>query len=210
MRTILVAGSKGGCGKSTIASHLAAHFALSGKATVLVDADPQHSGMRWAEKRAGMDSAVLPIDGTRAGWQKRIPSDADVVVIDGAAGAMGPQLKEYLDAADAVVVPVVPSMIDLEATVPFLDTLVKHPRVNRGKLPVGIVGNRLKPWTNASQQVLEQLRAWPYPLVAELRDSQAYVFLTGLGKSLFDYHSEQVRNHQADWEPLLKWLKRAA
>ena len=209
MRTILVAGSKGGCGKSTVASNLAAHFALAGKATVLVDADPQHSSFRWAQKRAGMESAVLPIDGSRSGWRQAIPGDADVAVIDAAAGALGPQLKEFLDVADVVVVPVIPSVVDIEATVPFLDTLVKHPRINRGKLPVGLVGNRLKPWTNASQQAVEQLKAWPYPLVAQLRDSQAYVLLAGLGRSLFDYHSEQVRNHQADWEPLLKWVKKA-
>ena len=209
MRTILVAGSKGGCGKSTVASNLAAHFALAGKATVLVDADPQHSSFRWAQKRAGMESAVLPIDGSRSGWRQAIPGDADVAVIDAAAGALGPQLKEFLDVADVVVVPVIPSVVDIEATVPFLDTLVKHPRINRGKLPVGLVGNRLKPWTNASQQAVEQLKAWPYPLVAQLRDSQAYVLLAGLGRSLFDYHSEQVRNHQEDWAPLLRWLKRA-
>ena len=209
MRTILVAGSKGGCGKSTVAGNLAAHFALAGKATVLVDADPQHSSFRWAEKRAGMDSAVLPIDGSRSGWRGAIPKDADVAVIDAAAGAQGPQLKEFLDIADVVVVPVIPSVVDIEATVPFLDTLVKHPRINRGKLPVGLVGNRMKPWTNASQQAIELLKAWPYPLVAQLRDSQAYVLLAGLGRSLFDYHSEQVRNHQADWEPLLKWVKKA-
>ena len=53
---------------------------------------------------------------------------------------------------------------------------------------------------------MEVLRSWPFPLVAQLRDSQAYVVLTGLGKSLFDYHSAQVREHQADWEPLLHWL----
>ena len=57
-------------------------------------------------------------------------------------------------------------------------------------------------------QALEILRGWPFPLVAQLRDSQAYVVLTGLGKSLFDYHSAQVREHQADWEPLLRWLKK--
>jgi chromosome partitioning protein len=56
---------------------------------------------------------------------------------------------------------------------------------------------------------MEMLAAWPYPLVAQLRDSQAYVVLTGLGRSLFDYHSQQVRDHQGDWQPLLKWLKRA-
>ena len=208
MRTILVAGSKGGSGKSTLATNLAAWHALHGKATVLVDADPQHSGFRWAEKRAAMESAVLAIDGTRGDWQQRIPDDADVVIIDAAAGQQGPHLKEFLDRADAVVVPVIPSMIDLEATVPFLDTLVKHPRINKGKLPVGLVGNRLKPWTNATQSVIDQLKAWPYPLVAQLRDSQAYVLLAGLGKSMFDYNSEQVRNHQADWEPLLRWLKK--
>ena len=55
---------------------------------------------------------------------------------------------------------------------------------------------------------MDVLRAWPFPLVAQLRDSQAYVVLTGLGKSLFDYHSAQVRDHQADWQPLLKWLQK--
>jgi chromosome partitioning protein len=92
--------------------------------------------------------------------------------------------------------------------VTFLDSLAKHPRVRKGTLRVGLVGNKLKPWTNASQQAIELLHAWPYPVVAQLRDSQAYVVMTALGKSLFDYHSAQVREHQADWAPLLKWLKK--
>ena len=53
-----------------------------------------------------------------------------------------------------------------------------------------------------------QLKSWPYPLVAELRDTQAYVLMVALGKSVFDYHSEQIRGHQDDWAPLLKWLKK--
>ena len=61
----------------------------------------------------------------------------------------------------------------------------------------------------APQQALEMLKTWPYPVVAQLRDTQAYVVLVGLGRSLFDYHSAQVREHQADWEPLLKWLGKA-
>ena len=102
------------------------------------------------------------------------------------------------------------SMVSLigEARSRFLESLGRHPRVRKGKLRVGLVGNRLKPNTNASQQAMEVLRAWPFPLVAQLRDSQAYVVLTGLGKSLFDYHSAQVRDHQADWQPLLKWLQK--
>jgi chromosome partitioning protein len=210
MRTILVANAKGGCGKTTIATGLAARFAIDGKRTVLVDADPQRSSTRWCEKRAGLEAAVLPIDGTgRKAWSRAIPSDAQRVVIDAPAGAMGPDLAAFLDAADAVLVPVLPSAIDLEASVPFLDSLAAHPRVRKGALPVGLVGNRLRPWTAASQQAVEQLEAWPYPVVARLRDTQAYVLLAGLGKSVWDFQSEQVRGHQADWAPLLKWLKKS-
>ena len=59
MKTILVASSKGGVGKTTVATHLAAQSALAGQRTVLVDVDPQASSTRWAERRAGLESAVL-------------------------------------------------------------------------------------------------------------------------------------------------------
>lgn len=77
MKTILVASSKGGAGKTTLATTLAAYFALDGKRTVLVDVDPQHSSTRWAERRAELDTAVLPIDasGKRA-WKAWLPEDA--------------------------------------------------------------------------------------------------------------------------------------
>lgn len=208
MKTVLVASSKGGVGKTTVATHLAAQSALSGRHTVLVDADPQGSSTRWAQRRAGLDSAVLPIDGTgRKDWTRHVPGGTHAVVVDAAAGAMAHDLETALAHADAVVVPVLPSALDIEATVPFLDSLAAHPRVKRGKLPVALVANKLRPWTNASRQALDVLSSWPVPVIAQLRDSQAYSVLTGLGKSLFDYHSAQVRDHQQDWQPLLRWLK---
>lgn len=211
MKTVLVASSKGGAGKTTIATHLAAQSALEGKRTVLVDADPQQSSTRWAQRRADLDSAVLPIAGAtrpKAAWRS-LPPDTQRVVIDAPAGAQAADLDAWLAEADAVVVPVQPSVMDLDATVAFLDGIAGHPRVRRGELRVGVVANRMKPWTNASQATLELLGQWPYPVVASLRDSQAYVLLVGLGRSLFDYRSAQVRDHQDDWAPLLKWLRRA-
>lgn len=208
MKTVLVASSKGGVGKTTIATHLAAHAALDGHRTVLVDADPQHSSTRWAERRAELESAVLPVDGTRRSWAKHVPDDAQRIVIDAPAGATAESLEGFLDEVEALVVPVLPSTLDIDATVGFLNGIAKHPRVRRGQLRVGLVGNRLRPWTNASQQAVALLEQWPYPVVAQLRDSQAYVVLVGLGRSLFDYHSQNVREHQEDWAPLLKWVKK--
>ncbi len=210
MKTILVASSKGGAGKTTLATNLAACFALDGKRTVLVDADPQHSSTRWAERRAELETAVLPLDATgKRAWRAWLPDDAERVVIDGWAGAMADDLSNFIEHADAIVVPVLPSALDIEATVGFLNSLSKVSRVHKRKLPVGLVLNRTKPWTNASQQALEMLQTWPYPVVAQLRDTQAYVVMAGMGRSLFDYKSAQVRDHQADWDPLLKWIKKA-
>lgn len=208
MKTIVVASSKGGAGKTTIATHLAAHAALAGRTVALVDADPQGSSTRWCARRAELDSAVSAVDGTRKAWRKRLPEATDHLVVDAPAGAMARDLEGFLEQAQAVVVPVQPSALDIEATVPFLDTLARLPAVRKGTLRIGLVGNKLKPWTNASQQALALWGQWPYPVVAQLRDSQAYVLLTGLGRSLFDYQSQQVREHQADWQPLLKWLRR--
>ena len=102
-----------------------------------------------------------------------------------------------------VVVPVLPSAIDLEATEPFLAELAELPRIKRGKVVVGVVANRLKPWTNVSQLAVEEMQRFPFPLLAELRDTQGYVLANALGKSIFDYHSELVHSHQEDWAKLV-------
>ena len=208
MLKVLVASSKGGAGKTTNATNLAAHYAVEGKNTVLVDADRQGSSQRWAEKRAEMPNAVLGLSGLRRDWARHVPEDAQRVVIDSAAGIRSGEVGEFLDTVDAVIVPILPSAIDLEAAEPFLAELAELPRIKRGKVPVALVANRLKPWTNASQQAIDSIKSFPFPIVAELRDTQGYVLASELGKSIFDYNSEVVRSHQDDWAKLLRWLKK--
>jgi chromosome partitioning protein len=207
MLAILVASSKGGCGKSTLSTGLAAYFALAGKRSVLVDTDPQHSALHWCARRATGAHAVLGIDGTRRGWEKQLPDDAQRLVIDTPAGSRPRELAPLFALAQAVLVPVQPGPIDLEASRDFLQRLREAGLPQRGQPALGLVGNRLRPWTTLSQQAQDELARWPFPLVAGLRDSQAYALLAGLGKSLFDYHSQAVREQQADWDPLFAWLR---
>jgi chromosome partitioning protein len=208
MLTTLVASSKGGCGKTTLVTQLATHWAQAGKHTAIIDADRQGSAMRWVERRPENVPEVIAREGGRKAWEK-LPVEVERVIVDTPAGSGERELEPYLEHADVIVVPVLPSSFDLHATLDFLKVLNGISRIRRGKLPVALVGNRLKPWTNASQDAMRELAdSAPFPVVAELRDSQAYLLLTALGKGIFDYHSETVRGHQEDWAKLLRWIKR--
>ncbi|HET6433005.1 ParA family protein [Dyella sp.] len=209
MLTVLVASSKGGCGKSTLVTQLASHWAQSGKRTAIVDADRQHSSFRWAARRPDSVPGVLAMEGGRKALQK-LPGDTERTLVDTPAGVTERDLEPYLDAADVLLVPVLPSSFDMDATLAFIGELQQINRIKRGKLPVALVANRLKPWTHASQDAVTQLaEVSPFPIAAQLRDSQAYVLLAALGKGIFDYQSENVRSHQDDWKALLRWIKRA-
>jgi chromosome partitioning protein len=208
MLTTLVASSKGGCGKSTLVTQLASHWAQVGKHAAIVDADRQGSSFRWAALRPDNVPGVLAFEGGRRSLQK-LPPDTDQLLVDTPAGSRERDLEPYLELANVMLVPVLPSSFDLDATLAFTEELRAINRIHRGKLPVALVANRLKPWTHASQDAVDQLAGQsPFPVVAQLRDSQAYVLLAGLGKGIFDYPSEQVRSHQEDWKPLLRWIKR--
>jgi chromosome partitioning protein len=208
MSSILVASSKGGCGKSTLSTHLAAHFCVQGQRTALVDLDPQGSSLRWCQRRTEWLPAPVAIDGTQERWHKAMPEDVQQVVIDAPAGSTPDTLKSALKRVDVVLVPVLPAPFDLEATAMFLSALSRVPRVSSGELPIALIANRVRPTTQASQRALAQLHEWPYPVLAELRDSQSYVLLTALGKSLFDYGNEVAQEQQSLWQGVFAYLRK--
>ena len=207
----LILNPKGGCGKSTIATNLAAYYANMGHETVLMDCDRQGSSLYWHRLRSPDDSPITATtvhdrqaSVTRA-WQYRMPA-VGRMIIDSPAGVQPYELSEYLARAQNVILPILPSMLDMHATLEFIDVLQRTPQVRQQRVRVGVVANRVDDRTIVRRQLLEVLQELNIPLIARLRDTQNYVFVAGLGKGIHEMRHQRFVQDQHDWLPLITWL----
>jgi chromosome partitioning protein len=216
MFRILVANSKGGCGKTTLTTSLAGYFARSGRRTTLVDCDPQASSLAWCGLRAAHLPRVHalasndPTHGLSAGWMLRVPPSTQVMLIDTPAGLRAHEFERFARHADVLVIPVVPSPIDLRATLAFFDMVRKLPEVRGGRLRIALVASRLRERTRAAKHLEATLDRLTQAAKIRVRDSQLYVALAENGRSLFDDDGSVARPHREDWKPLLEWLEKLA
>jgi len=205
---ILVANAKGGCGKTTIATHLAAALSAAGHFTALADADRQGSALFWLARRPRRAAPVAGLD-----WRKDLaspPPRTARLVVDAAPALRGRRVQRLVKAADLVVLPVLPSAFDETATRRFLDRLDRIGAIAKGRKPLAVVGNRVRAGTRAGERLEKFFAAIDRPLVARLRDSQLYPDVTIGGLSLFDAPGKRARDLRRDWEPLIEFIERAA
>lgn len=204
MLTVLVSNIKGGVGKTTIATHIAAAFAAGGAATVLAEVDRQRSSLGWLDRRPAGAAAIRGLD-----WVKEIgdaPKGTERLVID-APAAMKPKDVELLvRQADVVVLPVLPGAFDEEATERFLKKLEELKAIRKNKVPVAVVGNRLRPRTKSAERLDVFLSGVGHTVVARLRDSQVYPDLAATGLTLFDLTTKRAADIKADWAPLMTYI----
>src|SRR5690606_30858928 len=212
MQRIVVLNTKGGSGKTTVASNLAACFAVDGKRPALMDLDPQASSMRWLRKRPQESEAIHGIAGfersaavTRS-WQLRVPPDCDVLVVDTPASLEPQKLPEITRGADAVLVPVMPSDIDIHASAKCIADLLLVAKMRRSEERIGIIANRVRSNTLVSQTLMRFLATLDIPLVATLRDTQNYVRAAEGGIGIHEMPRWQVYQDLDQWEKLRAWL----
>lgn len=213
MQRILVLNPKGGSGKTTVAINLASCFASLGDRPLLIDNDPQGSSTRWLKKR----TANLPlIHGTAAyehnsrmtrAWQMRVPPDAGHIVVDTPAAVLPQDMPEMTKSADAIIVPVLASDIDIHAFSKCIADLLLIAKVRRDENRIGVVANRVKRNTLVFQSLMRFLATLRIPVVATLRDSQNYVRAAEQGLGLYEMKRRQVEQDLQDWEPLVEWLR---
>ncbi len=207
MLTILVANIKGGCGKTTIATHLAAASAVAGRSTVLADVDRQRSSLGWLERRPGTAPLLLGLD-----WAKEIidaPRGTKRLVIDAPAALKTRQIEDLVKMADVIVLPVLPGAFDEQATQRFLGKLDELKSIAKHKKAVAVVGNRMRVRTKAADRLDQFLGGIGHQVVTRLRDSQIYADAASSGLSLFDMPGKRAAEHRADWAPLLGYIDAA-
>ena len=205
MPTIVIANPKGGVGKSTLATNVAGLLARQGHAVMLGDVDRQQSSRQWLALRPPQLPPIRSWDVDRDAVA-RPPRGTTHVVLDTPAGIEGKRLEAVLRIADKVLVPLQPSLFDIQATHAFVQTLRAHRRA--GEFAVGLVGMRLRSHTIANDRLHDYLATLPVPVVAWLRDTQNYVHLAAHGLTLWDIAPSRVERDLEQWEPLAAWIAR--
>jgi chromosome partitioning protein len=200
MRTLLVANPKGGSGKTTLATNIAGFLANRNERVTLWDLDRQRSALKWLERRTEELPRISPFDA------KENLKDASWLILDSPAGLHGKSLTRLLKLAEKVVVPIQPSLFDLDATRDFLLTLNEAKAVRKKDTFVSLVGMRVDPRTKASSHLETFLDEYDLPVLAFLRNTQIYVNAAFEGVSLFDMPENVVRRDLEQWEPLLEWI----
>lgn len=152
MKTIALISQKGGSGKTTLALHLATASALAGRDTAIIDLDPQASAANWSDRREAELPVVISAHASRMTHEiKRVEEmGGDVLIIDTAPHSDSAAL-EAAKAADLVMIPCRPAILDIEAITNTLE-LVKTKGV-----PVVVVLNAVAPQGHEAQEAAEAI-----------------------------------------------------
>ena len=206
MRKIMVINSKGGSGKTTLATNLASYFASRNKKTAIMDLDPQGSSMAWLNVRS---SARPPIQGIVAyGKNAKKPGrNCDIVIMDAPAGLHGAALGKMVSKAQTVLIPILPSPIDMRAAKEFIAEVKKCAPVQRKKVKLALVANRSRDFTNIYWELEAFLSRQRIPFLTMLRDSQHYIRAAERGLGVFEMAPSATSLDREQWRPIVKWVE---
>lgn len=205
MITVLVANTKGGCGKTTVATHLAAAFANAGLRAALADADKQGSSLGWLRGRPERAAPIRGLD-----WRDgpgKTPKEIDRLVIDSPAAMKMKKIEALLRLADVIVVPVLPSGFDTPATAEFLKQLDSLKPIRKSKTAVAVVRNRVQTGSRMAAKLDSFMVGIGHTGTGRLRHRLVYADVAGQGLSIFDLSGKQNEALREDWAPLLRYIE---
>ena len=208
MRKYMVLNAKGGCGKSTLATNIAAYFASQWEDAnvTLADFDPQQSSLDWLESRPEERDPIQGLNAAKEGL-KHLDRKTDFLVIDAPARMHGPDLTAMLRQTETVVIPVLPSTIDIKACKHYIEELNKNSRVQNKQVKIGVVANRCRENYSIYDELYDFLDRLKMPFLTTLRDAQNYVRAYTRGLGIYELPPYLAWPDWEQWEPLTKWLE---
>ncbi len=211
MRTILVLNAKGGSGKTTLATNLAGYFASEGAKIALVDLDPQGSSLDWLSARPADRPKIAAVEGFTKGV--RVPRSTEVVVMDAPSRTHDDQLATLVRRAQTIILPIVPSPIDIRAAQRFLGELRSLRNIVATDVKLATVANRVREGTliaNELEDYLYELKlpsGRKFPFMTVLRSSTNYLRAAERGLSIFEFAPVATAADREYWSPLTRWLQ---
>ncbi|HET7369751.1 MAG TPA: AAA family ATPase [Gammaproteobacteria bacterium] len=213
MRRIVLINIKGGCGKTTLATTVAAWYAAAGYSTCLMDMDPQGSSMQWLSLRPADRPPIAGVwahqqaSGMTRSFALRVPPGTERLVIDTPAGLTRMQLGDITRDADAVIVPVLPSAFDIRASSRSIGELLLAARTLRRGHRLAVVANRVRQNTHVYDSLERFLNSLTIPFITSLRSTQHYALAAEQGLGIHELDSRRARTDKAQWQPLIDWLE---
>ncbi len=209
LHKIVVLNPKGGSGKTTLATNLAAYYALEGATPTLIDCDPKGFAMRWLHKRSAQRPTIHGIpafEQLQEGFRHRLGPGTRTVIYDLPGGIGYDKLQAQTYDANSILIPVLPSEIDVYSASRFIAELLLVAQFDRRNRQLAVVANRTRENTKSYQMLMRFLRSLKIPLIATLRDSQAYVQAAAEGVGVYELPSYKARKDIERMEPIIAWL----
>jgi chromosome partitioning protein len=205
MRHVMVLNAKGGCGKSTLATNLAVFFAREGLEVCIADYDQQRSSLDWLAQRPADLPAIKGVEAYDEGL-RAVPRSTEILVIDAPARVHGTELNELVRRAETIIVPVLPSSIDMKACSHFMAELLEIGKVSRKQARLAVVANRVREYTLIYEELDQYLGKLKVPYLGCLREAQNYVRAYARGMGVLELPEYLAWPDRQQWEPINAWL----
>ena len=195
MKTIAILSQKGGAGKTTVALHLAVAAVQDHLNTLVVDLDPQASAAKWGDRRQAELPVVVSSHASRLAsvLDNARANDGQLAILDTAPHSDSIAVQAAR-AADLILVPCRPAILDLEAIASTLD-LVR----TVGKPALALL-NAIAPVGTEAAEAAEAIaglgaEVCPVRLVSRVAFSRALI--TGLTAQEFEQDGKAAREIQS-------------
>jgi chromosome partitioning protein len=194
----MILNSKGGCGKSTLATNVAVFFARDGQQVCIADYDPQRSSLDWLAQRPADLPAISGVAAYDEGL-RNVARSTEILVIDAPA-------RVHVRRAETIIVPVLPSSIDMKACGHFMAELLEIGKVSRKQARLAVVANRVRESTLIYDELDQYLTKLKVPYLGCLREAQNYVRAYARGMGVLELPEYLASPDWSQWKPIGDWL----